>query len=568
MKSRIAWRELSPQITSLNLVVLSATMVVLTFLVQGDAGLNLHDEGFLWYGAIRTALGEVPIRDFQSYDPGRYYWSVIWFKLIGSDGILALRVSQAAFQFLGLTATLLLLRRVLRSWLALFAAGTILLIWLIPPWKIYEPVIAIGATYFAVVILEAPSRRRYLMAGWFTGLAAFFGRNHGVYCCVAFLLLILFQWWKIDRHALVPRLAALSLGMVIGYSPMLLMFAFVPGFFHSYLEGLMFNVRYGITLSLPVPWPWVPHYSALTLKESINQFAIGVTYLVLPAFYLFAGMGLLLKPRIRTHHVLTACTFIGAVYMHYSFSRPQFLYLAWGIPPLIIGLIAVPSSFSERHRRKLAVVVWSSLLILSWTAAEIAPDNYFLIKAKGIVRDNLQRRFHVNVGLEMPEPPFDLVNTDIRGDKLWVPSHVAEVVNKVKAMNDEFIPASEGILIVPYWSAFYPILRKESPVWETYFLFPQPLNKQKAMVEELERRQINWALVWHVRLDNRPELEFQNTHSYVWQYLTANFETVETDRLPRDCELLHRSVPGASPQSGPALRPTPEVGNSTAAPSP
>src|SRR5438105_3497367 len=134
MRTRADLRKFKPELTSLNLILLSALLVVLFFLLQGDIGLNLADEGFLWYGTIRTALGDIPIRDFQSYDPGRYYWGALWFKVLRSDGIMALRMSQAIFQFLGLSLALLLLRRVLSSWLALVVAGGVLLLWMFLPW--------------------------------------------------------------------------------------------------------------------------------------------------------------------------------------------------------------------------------------------------------------------------------------------------------------------------------------------------------------------------------------------------------------------------------------------------
>ena len=210
MKPTMAWSRFTPQITTRNLIVLSALLVALFFLLQGDVGFNLSDEGFLWYGTIQTALGQVPIRDFQSYEPGRYYWGAFWFKLLGSDGILTLRLSQAVFQFIGLTLGLLLLRRLFGSWIALTCAAIILLRWMVPTWKIYEPVILIAAIYFAVLLIEQPSVMRQLAAGIFVGLAAFFGRNHGLYCAVAYVLLTFYLSWTNDRRVLPTRLGALS----------------------------------------------------------------------------------------------------------------------------------------------------------------------------------------------------------------------------------------------------------------------------------------------------------------------------------------------------------------------
>ena len=90
-----------PQLTTRNLLILAGVLVLLVFILQGNVGFNLADEGFLWYGTVRTALGEIPVRDFQSYDPARYYWGALWFKLLHNDGIMALRVSQTVFQFVG-----------------------------------------------------------------------------------------------------------------------------------------------------------------------------------------------------------------------------------------------------------------------------------------------------------------------------------------------------------------------------------------------------------------------------------------------------------------------------------
>ena len=59
------------------------------------------------------------------------------------------------------------------------------------------------------------------------------------------------------------------------------------------------------------------------------------------------------------------------------------------------------------------------------------------------------------------------------------------------------------------------------------------------MVRELRSKQVNWALVCNHYMDNRPELEFRNTHNLISDYLSGNFEPATTNVRP-DCELMRR----------------------------
>jgi hypothetical protein len=547
MKPTTAWSRLAPQITTRTIIILSALIVAFVYLLTANTGFNLADEGYLWYGTIQTALGQVPIRDFQSYEPGRYYWGALWFKLLGNDGILTLRISQAIFQFIGLTLGLLLLRRVFASWIPLTFAAIILVRWMFPTWKIYEPVILIAAIYVAVLLIEKNSVRRHLYAGIFVGLAAYFGRNHGLYCFVAYVLLTFYLSWTDHKRLLLQRLGALAAGIVLGYMPMLLMFGFVPDFFSRFIADLLFNLNTGTNLPLPVPWPWRHDYRSLGTREAVNRLTIGTLYLAVLAFYVFALARLFFKRKITVHPVLLACTFVGAIYLHYAFDRPEVLYLAWTIPPFILGLFALPTSFTGRVRKSVAIGVWVVLALFSITVLEMAQENYFTIKPKSFVKSKLLGRDGGE--FERAMNAQGLLRTNVRGDSLWVLKDTATLIQNLGPFERELSRTNDNVLITPYFPGLYAVLRKPSPLREIYFLFPQPLDEQQKMIIDLEQKHVNWAFVCDHYVDNRPELKFEVTHAVLWNYILANFETAPAN-IDQNCVLMRRRTQKAQTKDG------------------
>jgi len=95
---------------SILALVIASTLVF--YQARIDQEFLLSDEGYFWYDGWRTWLGEVPIRDFDGYDPAHYLWCALWFRALGDSSLVAFRLADSIFVFIGTTFGLLALRKV------------------------------------------------------------------------------------------------------------------------------------------------------------------------------------------------------------------------------------------------------------------------------------------------------------------------------------------------------------------------------------------------------------------------------------------------------------------------
>ncbi len=528
----------------LGLALLAVALSASLFWLDGNVWLEaLSDEGFLWYGTIRTSLGEVPLRDFQSYDPGRYYWGAAWFKLLGGRGILALRLSATVFFCVGLGFGLLALRRVFDRWWSLALSGLVLVLWMYPFYKAYEITISLGAVFFAVRLIERPSLTRHFAAGLFAGAAAWFGRNLGLYCALAFLTVVLIVQIRIERGSLLRRLGVLGAGAVLGYAPMLLMFLLAPGLFDTFVEMNKMFVQGGVTnLSRPVPWPWKPQYSYFKMSaiRAARFFTIGLFFVVLPLFQAAMAAVLLFKKDLRRRALLLASTAVGISYIHYAFSRADLPHLASSIHPLLLAMMALPCSF-ERLGKRLPLVAWLPVLLLASIFA-VGTDHPAYRKAAAEPGRFLLRRM------------------SIAGDQVWLSladKDLLKTMRRIKKSAQAETPGDEPLFISPIFPGLYPALELKNPVWQLTFLgqagltLPDTRERQEAMIAELARKKVAWAIVCDIALDRRDELRFSRTYGYLWRHFMEDWTRVE--RLSKQCEVRHRIPPGERPASRPRL---------------
>jgi hypothetical protein len=487
----------------------SCAIVTGLFFWQGWQGFNLFDEGFLWYGAQRVIAGEVPLRDFQSYDPGRYYWSAAIMTIWGDGGIVALRAAIAACQVGGLTIALCLIagRKRRPDVLMIILAAATLSVWMYPRHKLFDITLSIALIAALAFMIRRASPKYCFAAGVGVGLAAVFGRNHGVYGVAASICSI--AWLASHENAFRFRacLPAWAAGVTVGYLPVLAMIVFIPGFATAFRESIVFLFEMKVTnLSLPVPWPWLAPIATDFPIATVQNFLIGMFFVAVLVFGV-VGLACIIQKRLRRKPVapeLASCIFLSFPYAHFAFSRPDAAHLSQGIFPLLVGCF---------------VVMWNLRASLKWPLAILLTvASLFIILPK-------QPGWGCRV-------QYDCIETDVAGDKLNVDLGGANSLRIFKELVGTYARDGRSFVVTPFSPGAYAVFNRKSPTWEIFALFPRSEAFQLKEIENIRKANPGLGLIWDHALDENEDLRFRNTHPLVDQFFRDHFDRLPDSGLP------------------------------------
>lgn len=498
---------------ALYALAISGLIVLLSFFWQGNKGFNLWDEGFLWYGVQRVLLGEIPIRDFMAYDPGRYYWSAALASLFGDNGIMSLRATVAAFQALGLFVGLFLIAQSSRlknkgDTIFLFVAAITLAAWMFPRHKLFDISISIFLIGILAFLISNPTSKRYLLAGVCVGLTATFGRNHGMYGAMGSIGVI--AWLSIKNKSAPGCIKACALwaaGVLIGFSPVIWMAIFIPGFGVAFWESVRFLFEQKATnLPLPIPWPWAVNFAGASIGDAMRGALIGLFFI---GALVFAGLSLtwVIYQRFKEKPLppaLVASAFLAVPYAHFAFSRAEVGHLAQGIFPLLIGCLVILTSCAARLK-------WPLMLLLCATSIWI------------------MHVFHPGWACFASK---QCASVEISRDKLQIDPGTADDVALLRKLAEQFAPDGRSFIATPFWPGAYALLERRSPMWEIYPLFPRSAAFENREIERIRASNPGFAFVFDMPLDGRDALRFRNTHPLIHQYILDNFEQVTISNNP------------------------------------
>jgi hypothetical protein len=483
-------------------LALAILLVLASFLWQGNKDLNLWDEGFLWYGAQRVMLGEVPIRDFMAYDPARYFWSATMMRLWGDSGIMAFRASSAILQALALFIGLQLISRSLKKqdFLYLLISAIIFTAWMIMGYKMVDyaaSILLIGALAYLV---KNPTSRGYFIVGICVGFAAFLGRNHGVYGVVGSLGVMCWLYVKrVEGLTLVKGFLVWSIGVIVGFMPILLMLLFVSGFAAAFWESIRFLFEIQATnIPVPVPWPWLVDFHSAPLANIVSGVLTGIFFIVIVAFGILSITWVFWQKyhRKQVEPALVAASFLALPYAHYAYSRADVPHLSLGIFPLLIGCLAFLAMQPAKFK-------WPLVLILCAFSVLVV------------------RAYHP--GWQCYESK-QCVSIGESGNKLLVSPAIAGDVKLIRDLASKYAKDGQNFVVTPFWPGAYSLMERKSPTWEIYALTPRPQAFERNEIERIKAAKPAFALIVDISLDGRDDLRFKNTHPLTNQYIQNNFE--------------------------------------------
>lgn len=491
----------SRQITLICLMILSGILAV--FFWEGHQGFSMSDEGFLWYGAQRVIAGEVPFRDFDSYDIGRYYWSAAFMSLLGDNGIVALRISAIIFQALALCIGFLVIIRYSTKQSIIYWAILMitLMVWMVHRHKLFDmsiPIILISSLSFLV---DKPSRHRYFLTGLTVGLVAVFGRNHGLYGALGSFSIILYLNIKHkNTTTLITAFSFWLLGIIAGYLPVLAFLVFVPGFALAFWKiispVLLFKIQ-ATNIPLPVPWPWRLSFEQMSV-DLMSDMIMGTYFISIIVFGIFSVVWAI-SQRIykkQVSPILLASAFMALPYSHYAFSRADLSHLAYGIPPFMIGLFTLLAEQSKK-------IKWSFAVLLCGTS--------FFLMLPVHPGWNCTVRNHC-------------VNVKVADDNLKVPFKTAIILKDLNRLVQQYAPQGQNFICAPFCPAAYAVVGSKSPIWSIYATGSSNSEFQQAEIERIKVAKPSLVIIDNSPLDGRSDLRFSNTHPIIDQYIRNNFK--------------------------------------------
>ena len=507
--------------------LLAALALLPWVILETPRGLGLSDEGSLWFLTYETARGGVPVLDHRFYDPGRYFLFAPFVWIFG-DGIMAVRWGGVVYVWAAMVLALRAAGETVSHRARRGVLAVALSLWLFPLHKFIDHAVLLAAVFVMTRVVLRPTRGSSFAAGVLAGVAAFIGRNHGMYLVAAYVGIQMALWLARAstttgaRVSMANRLAAFAAGIVLGLLPLWGLLLLQPGFADAYVD---FVRQSTVALGKPVPWPWAVAYTRYDWLLSAFNLVVGCLFVWLLLFPALAAWRLWNRFDAARpgDALLLACAALGLGYLPQAFGRPDVSHLAQAIHPAIIGVF--PLVASAPRRALLGALTMAGILLA------------------GGVADVYKR-----LAVQEWRDPQPWVEVEVAGDNLRLSPQSAAYLDRVRQTLERAFPggrSSGRVYLGPYRAGLYRVLGWDSPCWDSGWPHAIGERQQRGMIAQMEEAQLLGALVWMRAVDGREDLRFDHTHPLVWEYFQTHFVATEVPELPEHLTFVRQD--GAAP---------------------
>lgn len=521
---------------SIESLVIAFVFTALAFWLNASQSLSWADEGLLWYGSQQVYAGNVPVRDFYSYDPGRYYWTAAFYRLAGDQSLRTTLFAATTFSWVALTALLISLGKsgLARPWRILLAL-VITVAFAYPRHKVFDQALSLLLASVILLALAKPRSRGYwFLFGVLTGLAACIGRNHGVFFVAGAVLTGGYLLWTGAAVRMGSTLAAYVLGTAIGYLPVLALCVVEPGFGPAFWESILLTSQW--QLKLPVAFPWRVSTEGLPTLRAAHLYVFSWMCLVVPGSYLVALGWTAVRARRGAASSLmrsmAGMSLAGLPYLHQAFDRADFDHFVQGVLPafaLFVCLAAatVAGRWAQAASRICGIVALSLLLLL-W----------------------LPYVPHVRMSLMERQAPGSTAQFDMDGTSYRIEQYQARLLTTVRRMALQCQVSDRQFLAAPHFPGLYAFLGIPAPAWESYYLHNRPQRMQEQHLRAMTELKLA-VVATESTIDQLDRLLFRNMHRASQELLDSEFEKSSLLEFPYPLTIYTR------PKSCPTTPSTP-----------
>lgn len=444
-------------------------------------GIDLGDEGFLAYGAVRVLEGQMPNRDFVSLQPPLSFYTVATvFKLFGIS-LISLRTLGLCIYVLIPVLVYALSRHLTGRGMALAAAVPATVLGMpffsFVPFAVWHGVIATLTVAVLFMRATATSQRWWaLLAGLTTALVILSRHDQGFYVSVAVLAYALAlkfaKWDTIDRPHIGQMLGFWAAGVAALMLPLGVYWLLSGAVPYMFKQIILFPLTtYAKTSSLPMP--------VFRLGQPLQQNVLVALFYLPPVVEGLATVWLLvrlLRRRFYVEHASVAFILVlSTLFYCQVLTRSDLHHPLITLAPffvlcvVVIGAAsnAVGSVIGRMYGRQVSFFGAAAVLFVAG-----AIGMWFLLYTKPVFIRSLKQ-------------PSRTLLLDRGGVRLG--ARHAYLLEDVIKMIQEYTDPDRSILCLPYHPMFYFLSARRNPTrWNYLWPGDQAPDDHQALIKQAQ----------------------------------------------------------------------------------